>query len=399
MSRLSGRVVAIALSLAGTVAWAGEPTTAFFGGRLRLGGEISGTISPEDEGYFNYTDYETSTLQLFRVDLMAEARLARWSSLLFEGRMDNLGDPRVYALYLRVRPWESRDIDLQAGMVPPVFGAFPRRRYAADNPLPSLPLAYQYLTTVREDALPRNSEQIVSQRGRGWLVRYTVGNTAAGPGRPLMNAERWDTGIQLRAGVRPLSLAVAVTQGTLSHPEVEDENGGKQLSARLAWNPAPSFVAGVSGSTGEFVADDALAALPTPTSEKWRQKAFGLDAEWSAGHWIVRGEAVFSRWEMPPIDATLIQEPLDALGAYVEARYKLAPGIYLAARAEHLRMSELDTAVGPSEWDARVTRFEIGAGWSPVRRVILKGSFQHNSRDGGRVLESNLVAGQVLLWF
>jgi hypothetical protein len=193
VGRLSIRVAAVALSLAASVAWAGEPTV-FFGGRLRLGGEISGTLSPEDEGYFNYTDYETSTLQLFRIDLMAEARLARWSSLLFEGRMDNLGDPRVYALYLRVRPWESRDIDLQAGMVPPVFGAFPRRRYAADNPLPSLPLAYQYLTTVREDAIPQNAEQIVAQRGRGWLVRYTVGNTSAGPGRPLMNAERWDTG-------------------------------------------------------------------------------------------------------------------------------------------------------------------------------------------------------------
>jgi hypothetical protein len=398
VDRLSIRVAAIALSLAAPAAWAGEPTV-FFDGRLRLGGEISGTISPEDEGYFNYTDYETSTLQLFRIDLMAEARLARWSALLFEGRMDNLGDPRVYALYLRVRPWESRDIDLQAGMVPPVFGAFPRRRYAADNPLPSLPLAYQYLTTVREDAIPRNAEQIVAQRGRGWLVRYTVGNTVAAPGRPLMNAERWDTGIQLRAGIRPLSLAVAVTQGTLSHPEVEDENGGKQLSARLAWTPAPGFVAGVSGSTGAFVADSVLEGLPSGTSDTWRQNALGVDLEWSAGHWIVRGEAVFSRWEMPPVDATLIQDPLDALGGYVEARYKLAPGIYLAARAEHLRMSELPTLLGPSEWDAHVTRFEIGAGWSPVRRVILKGSWQHNSRDGGRVLESDLVAGQVLLWF
>ena len=57
-------------------------------------------------------------------------------------------------------------------------------------------------------------------------------------------------------------------------------------------------------------------------------------------------------------------------------------------------MSELDTAVGPSEWDARVTRFEIGAGWSPVRRVILKGSFQHNSRDGGRIFPPDRVKVQ-----
>ena len=147
-------------------------------------------------------------------------------------------------------------------MVPPVFGSFARRRYALDNPLPSLPLAYQYLTTVREDALPANAEQLVAQRGRGWLVRYPIGNTAAGPGRPLVNAERWDTGVEARVGVRPLSFALAVTQGTLSHPELEDENGGKQVSARLAWTPVPAFVAGVSGASGDFVADAARAALP-----------------------------------------------------------------------------------------------------------------------------------------
>jgi hypothetical protein len=398
--RRSSRAAAalVLLGLAAPAARAGEPTV-FFGGRLRLGGEISGTIAPEDEGFFNYTDYETSTLQLFRVDLLAEARLARWASLLFEGRMDNLSEPRVYALYLRVRPWQSRELDLQAGLVPPVFGSFARRRYASENPLPSLPLAYQYLTTVREDALPPNAEQIVGQRGRGWLVRYTLGNTAAGPGRPLVNAERWDAGVQLRAGVRPFSLALAVTQGTLSHPEIEDQNGGKQVSARLAWTPAPSFVAGVSGASGAFVADSALKALPGPTTDTWRQQALGLDLEWSAGHWIVRGEAVFSRWRLPPVNATLIEDPLDALGAFLEARYKLRPGLYLAARAEHLRMSELETTLGPREWDAHVTRFELGAGWSPVRRVVLKGSWQHNERDGGRVRESDLLAGQVLLWF
>ena len=109
------------------------------GGRVRLGGEVSGTIAPEDLGWFNYSDYEMSTLRLFRVDLAAEARLASFASVLFDVRSDNLDAPRVYALYLRLRPWAGRELDLQAGLVPPVFGAFPRRRYATDNPLPSLP--------------------------------------------------------------------------------------------------------------------------------------------------------------------------------------------------------------------------------------------------------------------
>ncbi len=121
--------------------------------------------------------------------------------MLFDVRSDNLEAPRVYALYLRLRPWAARELDLQAGLVPPVFGAFPRRRYASDNPLPSVPLAYQYLTNLREDAVPSRSEELVAQRGRGWLVRYPVGSPEPGPGLPLVNGERWDTGV--RAAARP----------------------------------------------------------------------------------------------------------------------------------------------------------------------------------------------------
>jgi len=391
-------VVVLSLFLA-PLAWPGDPRS-LFGGRLRLGGEVSGTISPEDEGYFNYNDYDTSTLRLFRVDLLAEARLHDSVSLLFDGRVDNLSRARVYALYLRLRPWRERAIDLQAGIVPPVFGTFARRRYAIDNPLPSLPLAYQYLTTVREDALPENTEQLVAQRGRGWQVRYPIGDTTPAPGRPLVNADRWDAGVELRLGVRPLSLAVALTQGTLSHPELSDENGGKQVSARLAWKPLPGFVAGVSLSSGAFVADAALAELPTGAGGgRYRQQAAGLDVEWSRGHLILRGEAIVSRWRLPPVADTLLEQPLDALGGYVEGRYKLSPGLYLASRVEHLALSDVPSGLGTESWDAPVSRFELGAGWSPRRQLLLKLSWQHNWRDGGRVRENDLLAAQALVWF
>jgi hypothetical protein len=42
-----------------------------------------------------------------------------------------------------------------------------------------------------------------------------------------------------------------------------------------------------------------------------------------------------------------------------------------------------------------VTRVEVGVGWTPIRHVLLKASWQHNWRDGGRVRENDLVAGQV----
>ncbi len=239
----------------------------------------------------------------------------------------------------------------------------------------------------------------MAQRGRGWRVRYPVGSADFGPGLPLVNAERWDAGVQLRLGREPLSLALAVTQGTLCYPRVSDDNDGKQVSLRLAWTPSPALVAGVSGAVGEFLAREVQDVLPASAQGTHRQKAAGLDLQWSHGYWIVRAEAVWSRWTLPALDATRIEEPLDALGLFAEARYKLRPGLYLAARAEHLGFSELPSAVGLRTWDAPVTRVEAGAGWAPRRHVLLKASWQHNWRDGGTVEENDLVAGQVVLWF
>jgi hypothetical protein len=389
---------AVGVCLAANAARAGDPVS-FFGGRVRLGGEVSGTIAPEDRGWFNYTGYESSTLRLFRVDLAAEARLASSTSVIFDVRSDNLGSPRVYALYLRLRPWAGREVDLQAGLVPPVFGAYPRRRYAFENPLPGVPLAYQYLTNLREDSIPSRSEDLVAQRGRGWRVRYPVGSTEAAPGLPLVDAEKWDAGVQVRLGREPVSLALAVTQGTLCYPLVQDDNAGKQVSARLAWTPSPSFVAGVSGSSGEWLAREVLDVLPASARGTYRQEAAGLDLQWSYGYWIVRAEAVWSRFALPALDATRIEDPLSALGVYAEARYKLRPGLYLAGRVDHLASTEIGSALGSKTWDAPVTRLEAGAGFSPRRHVLLKASWQHNWRDGGAVRENDLVAGQVDLWF
>jgi hypothetical protein len=396
-ARRVAAVVCACLVAAGA-AGAAEPL-AFLGGRLRLGGEVSGTLAPEDEGYFNYSGYEVSSLRRFRVDLAAEARLASFATVLLDVRSDNLDAPRLYALYLRLRPWASRELDVQAGLVPPVFGAFPRRRYAYENPLPSLPLAYQYLTDLRADAVPSRAEELVAQRGRGWLVRYPVGDPYAAPGLPLVSGEEWDTGIEVRLGARPWSLALSVTQGTLSNPLADDDNGGKQLSGRLAWTPSPALVVGASGATGEFLSREVQDALPAGARGTYRQQALGLDLEWSAGYWIVRAEAVWSRWRVPPLEATLIEDPLPALGLFAEARYKLRAGLFVAGRVERLAFSEIASAAGRLGWDAPVTRVEAGAGWSPRRHVTLKASWQHNWRDGGRVSENDLVTGQVVVWY
>ena len=54
--------------------WTDE-TPSLAGGRVTLGGEVTVTASPEDDGRFNYTDYERNALQLIRVGLTAAVRV------------------------------------------------------------------------------------------------------------------------------------------------------------------------------------------------------------------------------------------------------------------------------------------------------------------------------------
>ncbi|MEE8218590.1 MAG: hypothetical protein V3S03_06450 [Vicinamibacteria bacterium] len=373
-----------------------------FGGRLRLGGEASGTVAPPDEGYFNfiaYDDYGDFVLRRFRASLSAELRLGGHAAILGEIRSDNLRAPVVYALFLRVRPWAGKALDLQAGIVPPVFGAFARRRYVWDNPLPGLPLVYQYLTTLRADAVPASAEELLSMRGRGWEVGYSVGAPYQGPGVPQLHAEVWDTGVQVRIGARPVALAVSLTQGTLGHPLVGDNNDGKQLAGRLAWSPGPQLVVGVSASRGEFLARRVTDSLPLQAGSGFDQSALGADLEYARGYWIVRAEALWSRWRLPPLDATRIETPQDSLGAFLEARYKLQPGLYLAGRVGRLSFSRLSSRSGGDTWDAGVTRLEIGAGYALHRQVLLKTAWQYNWRDSSRFRSEGFIAAQVVLWF
>ena len=137
---------------------------------------------------------------------------------------------------------------------------------------------------------------------------------------------------------------------------------------------------------------------PRPRGD-FRQKALGADLEYARGYWILRAEALWSRWNLPAVEPTLLIAPLDAVGLYGEVRYKIRPGLYVAGRAEHLGFSELDTTTGRTTWEAPVTRWELGAGYTIRRWILLKASWQHNRRDGGAVRENDLVATQLLVWF
>lgn len=374
-------------------------------GRVTFGGEISVTLGPDDQGYFNYTDYDRSALRLARADLVTSVRATPRVSFLLEIRGE--GDlwaghwtAAPYAAYVRVRPWLSRDIDIDAGRIPTAFGAFLGRNYGPGNPLIGYPLGYQYLTSLREDSAPANADELLAARGRGWFIAYGLGDRELATGVSVVSGFRYDTGVRVSVGTgRRATVMGSVTTGTLAYPRVADDNGSPQVAGRVVLRPAIGVVLGASASRGAFLADDVRRELPGDLGRRqYPQRALGADVEYSRDHWLLRGEVIHSTWTLPAVEAPRLDE-ITARSFMVEGRYTILPQLYAAARYDRLGFSTIRGSVHEDTWDAGVDRAEVGLGYRVSRPLTVKTSVQHATRDGGRVRKDTLAAMQVVLWF
>jgi hypothetical protein len=408
-SNASARCALVVVLLAGAApAWAQElpagPIRAL-DGRLTIAGEVVATAGSTDTtAFFNYTDYEHNALRMVRLALSGEWRPADRVALVGELRAEDFSRLTPHAAYVRVRPWAAHRFDVQVGRIPPVFGAFSRRAYGSADGVIGYPLAYQYLTSLRPDAVPATSDDLLLMRARGWRSEFPIGSPDAAPGIPLVTAFQWDTGVQAQWASDRATLAAAITNGTLSVPRFDDDNDGKQVSARLSLRPTFGLVAGVSAARGAWVSRRVLDALPdTSRQASHTQTTVGADVEYSRDHWIVRAEAVWSEWRVPTpesVDAPSL--PVSALGAFVEGRYRFSPRVFAAVRLDGLTFSAIRGSLSggrPTSWDAPVRRVEAAVGYYVQRNLVARLSVQHNQRDGGRVRSRTFVAGQFFYWF
>ena len=159
-----------------------------FDGKVAVGGEVIATGGNADDiAFFNYTDYEHNALRMIRFGISGVYRPANWLTLVAEVRSEDLEPPNAYAAYVRLHPWRNHAFDIQAGRIPPAFGSFGRRLYETGNPVIGYPLAYQYLTSLRTDAIPATADDVLKMRSRGWRSSFPVGSSEPGPGIPLMS--------------------------------------------------------------------------------------------------------------------------------------------------------------------------------------------------------------------
>ena len=370
-------------------------------GQVTLGGDLSVTIGPSDPGHFNYTDYELSMLRLVRGELSAAVKVGDRVTLLGALRSENGGNVRPHAIYIRVKPWLDRQIDIQAGRIPPTFGAFSRRTYAGDNPLIGAPIAYQYLTSLRGDSLPATSDELLQNARAGFVAAFLDRQRRARARRrdrePLQLGHRRAAAFDDRGGG-------CDDLGDGRHLVVPDLARRQRSQAhRRTRRRAPG-----DGPGGRRVRLARSVPQPHRRPRRARRRPRGrVHADRmgrgrrvpSQGHYILRAETLFSDWTIPLAGAPEVRTPLSAMATSIEGKYTILPGLYAAARFDRLGFSEIMGSSGSETWDAPVTRAEIGGGYSLQRNLLLKLAYQYNVRDAGAVRRLSLFAAQLHFWF
>jgi hypothetical protein len=88
-------------------------------GTLLVAGEVVGTFgAPDNDAFFNYTDYEHNALRMMRLSLTGQWQPVAPIAFVAEMRSEDLQSVTAHAVYVRVRPWRSHAFDIQAGRIP-----------------------------------------------------------------------------------------------------------------------------------------------------------------------------------------------------------------------------------------------------------------------------------------
>jgi hypothetical protein len=283
--------------------------------------------------------------------------------------------PYVDGAYVLYTPSPALDLHVLAGKLPWAIGTYAPRTYSNRNPLISTPLLYQYHSTMLWYEVPPSADALLATAGSGeYGVNYY--GYAEGRGMALVDDSYWDVGVTVSGSRRPLEYALGVVAGTPGWGSTaQDENSGKSVLGRLGLAPLPGVRIGVSGAYGPYLNESLNPELPPGHSAADYHQILGMaDAELLASHVEVRAEAARNVWQSPTLG------DLGVAGGYVEGKYSLPIGAFLAGRWDALRFGRItDSAGARRSWDSDVTRIEAGAGFRFSRDALAKVVYQRTS--------------------
>lgn len=369
--------------LAGPATWQDEPAAAGWRLDLRPSAEVVGWAGESPAP--TLLDFDDDAFLAPRLSLeaavaagdhwfgQATVRLDRG----FDAGESPDGALRLDEAIVRWRPWADERLNVQIGKFPTVFGAWVGQHDFFDDPFLLPPLPYAQIIGI-------------NNRDPAALAPRAIADRAGGEATPVaaLSKQNWASmiwgpsyaaGAAIFGSVATVDYAAEIKNASLSsHPDDWDSSlHDPTLSLRLGWRPDAAWALGFSASRGPYVSPSVAG------NDDLLQSALGVDVRWAHHDWIFSGEWVASEFESA--DAG----DLRAMGWFGQARWKAAPGLWLAGRAG---LMTFDEARGPHgrdvEWTPDVWRLEAAAGWRLTPRLLAKASYSFtgsSSDDGGPV--------------
>ena len=386
------RLLFFASAVAATVA---SPALAEDGSRIRLRGLVDLAVHNDNHGAeiatFDGTDspLQSQRLRLFvegtaspTIDVFTQVIIGQ-ETLLLDG---------AYAL---VTPWRERDLHLMAGKIPWPIGTWAPRTYSNKNPLVTTPLMYQHHTSLAWDQTPASPTVLLSSAGTGW-EGPDYGDGAAAVGMPIVDDYGWDFGIVALGSVGRFEFSGGLTNSAPGWGSPGDDvNGGKAVMGRLGFVPTAGLRLGVSAAQGAYLAEWVSFSLPAGSNEADYLQTLGMaDFSYERGHFGLIAEGFVNEWETPYCGV------LRSSGGYAEGRFGFDIGMWLAARAEVMRHSELTDGSLTRPWDDEVDRFDLCVGYRISRGAAIKADWQRtrlHAINGNQT--HDLFVGQLSLAF
>jgi hypothetical protein len=303
---------------------------------------------------------------------------ARWDRGFDAGEQPD-GEVRLDEIILRWRVCDDQRLNFQIGKFPTVFGAWPAGQDFFDDPFLLAPLPYSQIIGINTRDPAADSPAAIAARDNGSAPAFSTlsknnwasmiwGPSAATGASAFGATEHLDYALEIK------STALSAHPGSwseidLNHPTV---------SARFGYRPDAAWAFGVSASRGPWLEDDVSGV----NRDDFIQNTLGLDLRWAHHNLIVSSEVILSEFETP--DAG----DLRAASWFLQARWKVSPGFWLASRFGRIVAND---ATGGVPWQPDVWRAEIGAGWRLSPNLLLKAGYSYTHADGDDDAGNNLL--------
>ncbi|MES2475552.1 MAG: hypothetical protein V4640_07210 [Verrucomicrobiota bacterium] len=344
--------------------------------RLDLRPSVEAVVWSGDTPPPTLLGYDASTFFAPRFTLAVDAAAgehwffsatSRWDRG-FDAEDGTGGEVRLDEIIVRWRVFDDARLNFQFGKFPTAFGAWSGQHDFFDDPFLSAPLPYSQIIGINTRNPSANTPAAIAARHQGSAPAFST--LSKDQWASVIWGPDYASGASAFGATEFLDYALEIKNSALSaHP---DSWGGTDfsdptLTGRFGFRPDAAWAFGLSASRGPWMEENA----PGIERDDFMQNTLGLDARWAHHNLIVSGEAVLSEFETPAAG------DLRTAAWYLQARWKVSPGFWLASRFGRITANESNGV----PWQPDVWRAEIGTGWRLTSDLLIKAGYSYTTGD------------------